>query len=64
MGDLGNLIARHRELIEVLKDLEISFNNKSNSQKTRDYLEILSQELDNQFQQFKYQHEEITRILR
>lgn len=64
MGDLEVLIFEQRELIADLEELRNSFITKESSGKSRGYLETLSQELDIQFQQFKYQHGEISRILR
>lgn len=64
MTELNNLIAIQRDMLADLEELKDSFLAKSTSEKTRGYLDILSSELDVQFQTFKYQHDEISRIIR
>ncbi|XP_046810049.1 uncharacterized protein LOC124420623 [Lucilia cuprina] len=64
MSDLQSLIATQRDLLSTLNKLNARFSLKHDSEKSLGYIESLTQELDSLFQQFKYQHDEITRVIR
>ncbi|XP_075157829.1 uncharacterized protein LOC142231095 [Haematobia irritans] len=64
MSALHETIASQRDIMERVKEMYARFLDRDNSAKSRGYLSTLVQELDDMYQQFKYQHDEIMKSIR
>lgn len=64
MNTLHQTIASQRDIIGTVTELHNSFVTCEGSSKGLGYINTLAQELNDLYQQFKYQHEEIVRNIR
>lgn len=64
MSNLHQTMASQRNIMATVNELYNRFLVKNYGDKTLGYLSIVAQELDDIYQLFKYQHDEIVRTVR